>query len=62
MTPNWWQQILNYFDERITNGFVEGINRAIRAIIWRACGFRNFDNFKLQILAELGFSRQHTFW
>ena len=59
---NWWQQILNYFDERITNGFVEGINRAIRAIIWRACGFRNFDNFKLQILAELGFSRQHTFW
>jgi transposase len=60
--PNWWQQILNYFDERITNGFVEGINRAIRAIIWRACGFRNFDNFKLQILAELGFSRQHTFW
>jgi len=59
---NWWQQILNFFDERITNGFVEGINRAIRAIIWRACGFRNFDNFKLQILAELGFSRQHTFW
>lgn len=59
---NWWQQILNYFDERITNGFVEGINRAIRAIIWRAYGFRNFDNFKLQILAELGFSRQHTIW
>ena len=57
---NWWQQILNYFDERITNGFVEGMNRVIRAIIWRACGFRNFDNFKLQILAELGFSRQHT--
>ena len=59
---NWWQQILNYFDERITNGLVEGMNRVIRAIIWRACGFRNFDNFKLQILAELGFSRQHTIW
>lgn len=59
---NWWQQILNYFDERITNGFVEGINRAIRAIIWRAYGFRNFDNFKLQVLAELGFSHQHTIW
>lgn len=59
---NWWQQILNYFDERITNGFVEGMNRAIRAIIWRAYGFRNFDNFKLQILAELGFPSQHTFW
>ncbi len=59
---NWWQQILNYFDERITNGFVEGINRAIRAIIWRACGFRSFDNFKLQILAELGLVRQDTIW
>lgn len=59
---NWWQPILNYFDERITNGFVEGMNRAIRAIIWRAYGFRNFDNFKLQILAELGFPRQYTIW
>jgi transposase len=51
---NWWSEILNYFNERITNGFVEGINRAIRSIIWRACGFRNFDNFRLQILAEHG--------
>ncbi len=53
---NWWSEILNYFDNRITNGFVEGINRAIRGIIWRAYGFRNFENFKLQILAEHGFS------
>lgn len=51
---NWWSEILNYFDERITNGFVEGMNRAIRSIIWRAYGFRNFENFKLQILAEHG--------
>jgi transposase len=51
---NWWAEILNYFDERITNGFVEGMNRAIRSIIWRACGFRNFENFRLQILAEHG--------
>lgn len=52
---NWWSEILNYFDERITNGFVEGMNRAIRAIIWRAYGFRNFKNFRLQVLAEHGF-------
>jgi len=51
---NWWHEILNYFDERITNGFVEGINRAIRTTIWRAYGFRNFENFRLQILAEHG--------
>ena len=48
---NWFEQILNYFDKRITNGFVEGINRAIRFIISRAFGFRNFDNFRLQVLA-----------
>ncbi len=53
---NWWSEILNYFDGRITNGFVEGINRAIRGIIWHAYGFRNFGNFQLQILAEHGFS------
>jgi transposase len=51
---NWWQEILNYSDKRITNGFVEGLNRAIRTIIWRAYGFRNFDHFKLQVLAEHG--------
>lgn len=52
---NWWSEILNYFDNRITSGYVEGVNRAIRGVIWRACGFRNFENFKLQILAEHGF-------
>lgn len=48
---NWFEQILNYFDKRITNGFVEGMNRAIRFIISRAFGFRNFDNFRLMVLA-----------
>jgi transposase len=51
---HWFEQILNYFDKRITNGFVEGINRAIRFIISRAFGFRNFDNFRLQVLAQHG--------
>ncbi len=52
---NWWGQILNYFYERITNGFVEGLNGAIRNIIRRAFGYRNFQNFKLQVFAEQGF-------
>ncbi len=51
---NCWQEILNYFDERVTNGFVEGINRAIRVIINRAYGFRNFENFRLQVIAQHG--------
>ena len=51
---NWWTEFLNYFDEGITQGFVEGTNRAIRGIINRAFGFRNFANFRWQVLTELG--------
>ncbi len=51
---NWWQEFLNYFDDHVTQGFVEGINRAIRGIINRAFGYRNFDNFRLQVLVECG--------
>ncbi len=51
---NWWHEFLNYFDDRVTQGFVEGINRAIRGIINRAFGYRNFDNFRLQVLVECG--------
>jgi len=51
---NWWTEILKYFGERFTNGFVEGVNRAIRGLIHRAYGYRNFDNFRLQVLAQHG--------
>jgi len=51
---NWRDQILNYFIERITNGFVEGTNNALRVITRLAYGYRNFDNFKLRVLAGLG--------
>jgi transposase len=30
------------------------MNRALRAIIDRAFGYRNFENFRLQVLAEHG--------
>lgn len=51
---NWWSEFLNYFDDRVTQGFVEGTNRAIRGIINRAFGFRDFSNFRLQVLVEHG--------
>jgi len=51
---NWWEEILNYFTERITSGAVEGLNNAIRGIIRRAFGYRNFENFKLVVFAEQG--------
>jgi len=52
---NFWDEIMNYFLERITNGFVEGLNGAIRAIIRRAFGYRNFQDFRFRVFAELGF-------
>lgn len=53
---NWWEEILNYFRERVTNGFVEGLNGAIRNIIRRAFGYRNFRDFRLRVFAEQGLS------
>jgi transposase len=53
---NWWEEILNYFIQRITNGFVEGLNGALRTIMRIAYGYRNFVNFKLRALAEFGAS------
>lgn len=50
----WEQEILTYFDERITNGFVEGMNNKIKLIKRRAFGFRNFENFRYRILHECG--------
>lgn len=51
---NWRDQILNYFIERITNGFVEGTNNALRVITRMAYGYRNFENFRLRALGGLG--------
>ncbi len=47
----WREEILNYFDCRITNGFVEGKNNRIKTIKRMAYGYRNMANFRLRILA-----------
>lgn len=47
---NWREEILNYFDYPITNGFVEGKNNRIKTIKRMAYGYRNLDNFRLRIL------------
>ena len=51
---NWWEEILNYFIEGVTNGFVEGLNGALRSIIRFAFGYRNFVNFRLRAFAGFG--------
>ena len=49
---DWREEILNYFDYRITNGFVEGKNNRIKTIKRMAYGYRNMDNFRMRILAS----------
>lgn len=51
---NWGQQILNYFNQRTSQGFVEGMNNRIKLIMRRGFGYRNFDHFRLRILIESG--------
>jgi transposase len=50
MFVNWRNEILNYFDYHITNGFVEGKNNRIKVIKRMAYGYRNVNNLRRRIL------------
>lgn len=50
----WMEKIANYFVSRSSNGRTEGFNRGLRAILWRACGMRNFNHFRLRVLHQFG--------
>lgn len=50
MLRDWREEILNYFDRRYTNGFVEGKNNRIKVIKRVAYGYRNRGNFRQRIL------------
>ncbi len=47
---NWYENVLNYFEEWVSSGFVEGINNKIKLIKRKAFGFANFENFRIKIL------------
>lgn len=47
---NWWEQVLNYFESRHSNGFAEGVNLKIKMIHRRGFGYRNFQHFRLHVL------------
>ena len=49
-----WVNILNYFDNRLTNAILEGINNIIQNIKHTARGFRNYDYFKTVIYLFCG--------
>jgi transposase len=52
----WLDEILAYFDNRTTNGVVEGINNKLKLIKRSAYGFRNFENFRIRCLLNWHFN------
>jgi transposase len=49
----WLEHILNYFNQGITNGAVEGINNRVKLIKRHAYGYRNVTNFRNRVAAEI---------
>lgn len=48
-----WQYIINYFEQRITSGFVEGLNNKIRTIKRRCYGIRKVSTLFQRIWLDL---------
>lgn len=48
----WKNEILQYFDFKMTNAFTEVTNRAGKLIQARACGFKKFQNYRLALLSD----------
>jgi transposase len=53
---NWLDEIIAYFDNRTTNGVVEGVNNKLKLIKRSAYGFRNFENYKNRCLLTWHFN------
>jgi len=47
---HWREEILNYFDHRVTNGFAEGKNNRFKVIIRQGYGYRNIDTLISRLL------------
>jgi len=47
---SWKEEILNYFENRITNARTEGFNNVCKQIQRRAYGYKNFKNYRLKVL------------
>ena len=50
MLVEWREPILNYFDTKLTNGFVEGKNNRTKAIQRQAYGYSNPANLRMRVL------------
>ena len=55
MLRNWRDSILNAFEVRLSNGFTEGCNNAIKTLKRASFGCRNFSRFRKRILLSFSF-------
>lgn len=46
----WFPEIVGYFERKITNGAVEGINNKLKLLKRSGFGFNNFHNFEIRAL------------
>lgn len=51
---SWQGEIINFFEHRITSGFVEGMNSKIRVLKRIAFGIPNYAHFRLRIIGFCG--------
>jgi len=49
----WWNEILNYFVERETSGFVEGFNNKIKVLKRRSYGITNLKHLFQRVYLDL---------
>ena len=54
MFKSHWNNIVTYFHHHLSNAHAEGINSRIQQLIQQACGYRNRDRFKRDVLFHLG--------
>ncbi len=47
----WKEEIVNYFQYRITNATTEGFNNLAKVVQRRAFGYKNFRNYRLRVLS-----------
>ena len=53
----WFAEVVGYFEQRTTNGIVEGINNKLKLLKRSGFGFKNFNNFEMRALLFWHFPR-----
>ena len=46
--------IVTFFQHRLSNGSIKGLNNKIQSLVKKACGYRNPERFKTDIFFHLG--------